>query len=157
VPLSQPRTAIIDAGISGLTAGKMLKDYGIPYTTFEMSDRIGGNWAFGNPNGRSSAYRSLHIDTSRHRLSFKDFPMSESYPAFPHHSDIKTYLDDYAEAFGLLENIEFNNGIEQARPVDGGWEIVDQAGTTRQFDLLVVGNGLRLLRGSKTGGRLPHF
>jgi len=141
VPLSQPRTAIIDAGISGLTAGKMLKDYGIPYTTFEMSDRIGGNWAFGNPNGRSSAYRSLHIDTSRHRLSFKDFPMSESYPAFPHHSDIKTYLDDYAEAFGLLENIEFNNGIEQARPVDGGWEIVDQAGTTRQFDLLVVGNG----------------
>ena len=23
--------------------------------------------------------------------------------------------------------------------------------------LLVVGNGLRLLRGSKTGGRLPHF
>ncbi|MET0899026.1 MAG: NAD(P)-binding domain-containing protein [Mycobacterium sp.] len=141
MPLSQPRTAIIGAGISGLTAGKMLKDYGIPYTTFEMSDRIGGNWAFGNPNGRSSAYRSLHIDTSRHRLSFKDFPMPECYPSFPHHSDIKTYLDDYADAFGLLENIEFNNGVEHARPVDGGWEITDQAGTTRQFDLLVVGNG----------------
>ncbi|WP_395307438.1 NAD(P)-binding domain-containing protein [Mycobacterium sp. AMU20-3851] len=139
---SQPRTAIIGAGISGLTAGKMLKDYRIPYTTFEMSDRIGGNWAFGNPNGLSSAYRSLHIDTSKHRLSFKDFPMPAHYPSFPHHSDVKAYLDSYADAFGLLENIEFNNGVRHARPrPGGGWLIEDQAGTTREFDLLVVGNG----------------
>ena len=68
-------TAIIGAGISGLTTGKMLGDYGVPYTCFESSDRIGGNWAFGNPNGHSSAYRSLHIDTSKERLSFRDFPM----------------------------------------------------------------------------------
>ena len=98
-----PRTAVIGAGISGLTAGKMLKDYGIPYTTFETSDRIGGNWAFGNPNGHSSAYRSLHIDTSKHRLSFKDFPIPDDFPSFPHHSEIKAYLDAYADTFGLLD------------------------------------------------------
>jgi cation diffusion facilitator CzcD-associated flavoprotein CzcO len=139
---SHPRTAIIGAGISGLTAGKMLKDYGVPYTTFEASDRIGGNWAFGNPNGHSSAYRSLHIDTSKHRLSFKDFPIPDNYPAFPHHSDIKAYLDAYADAFGLLEHIEFNNGVVHARRNDGGgWQIDDQAGNTREFDLLVVANG----------------
>ena len=89
----RPTTAVIGAGISGLTAGKMLGDYGVPYTCFEMSDRIGGNWAFGNPNGHSSAYRSLHIDTSKHRLSFKDFPMPDEYPDFPHHTQIKDYLD----------------------------------------------------------------
>ncbi|BBY86583.1 flavin-containing monooxygenase [Mycolicibacterium tokaiense] len=138
---SHPRTAVIGAGISGLTAGKMLSDYCIPYTTFELSDRIGGNWAFGNPNGHSSAYRSLHIDTSRHRLSFKDFPMPDSFPTFPHHSDVKAYLDDYAAAFGLLDNIEFSNGVVSARPVGGGWDITDQAGAVRHFDLLVVGNG----------------
>ncbi|MHC9293111.1 flavin-containing monooxygenase [Mycobacterium sp. LTG2003] len=139
---SPPRTAIIGAGISGLTAGKMLKDYRVPYTTFETSDRIGGNWAFGNPNGHSSAYRSLHIDTSKHRLSFKDFPMPEHYPSFPHHSDIKAYLDAYADAFGLLDNIEFNNGVVHASRADGGgWEIEDQAGARRRFDLLVVANG----------------
>ena len=137
-----PRTAVIGAGISGLTAGKMLKDYGVPYTTFETSDRIGGNWAFGNPNGHSSAYRSLHIDTSRQRLCFKDFPMPEHYPAFPHHSDIKRYLDSYADAFGLLENIEFGNVVANARRRDGGgWDITDQAGEHREFDLLVVANG----------------
>ena len=138
----RPRTAVIGAGISGLTAGKMLNDYDVPYTTFETSDRIGGNWAFGNPNGHSSAYRSLHIDTSKHRLSFKDFPIPDNYPAFPHHSDIKAYLDAYADAFGLLEHIEFNNGVVHARRNDGGgWQIDDQGGNTREFDLLVVANG----------------
>jgi cation diffusion facilitator CzcD-associated flavoprotein CzcO len=66
--IQRPTTAVIGAGISGLAAGKNLGDYGIPYTCFEASDRVGGNWAFGNPNGHSSAYRSLHIDTSKDLL-----------------------------------------------------------------------------------------
>ena len=139
---THPRVAIIGAGISGLTAGKMLKDYGVDYTTFETSDRVGGNWAFGNPNGHSSAYRSLHIDTSKDRLSFKDYPMPAHYPSFPHHSEVKAYLDDYAEVFGLLDHIEFGNGVVHAAKADDGtWLIRDQAGAQRQFDLLVVGNG----------------
>ncbi len=87
----------------------------MPYTCFEASDRVGGNWAFGNPNGHSSAYRSLHIDTSKYQLSFKDFPMPEHYPDFPHHTLIKDYLDSYADAFGLREHIEFGNGVLSAR------------------------------------------
>ena len=141
-PLKRPTTAVIGAGISGLTASKMLGDYGVPYTCFETSDRIGGNWAFGNPNGHSSAYRSLHIDTSKHRLSFKDFPMPEEFPDFPHHTQIKAYLDSYADAFGLLDRIEFQNGVVRAEPKGGGgWAITDQAGATRDFGLLVVANG----------------
>ncbi len=136
------RTAIIGAGISGLTAGKMLGDYGVDYTCYESSDRIGGNWAFGNPNGHSSAYRSLHIDTSKHRLSFKDFPMPEDYPDFPHHTQIKAYLDSYAEAFGLLERIRFQNGVQKATPLPGGgWSLQLQDGSTDEVELLVVANG----------------
>ena len=140
--MQRPTTAVIGAGISGLTAGKMLGDYGVPYTCFEASDRIGGNWAFGNPNGHSSAYRSLHIDTSKHRLSFKDFPMPEDYPDFPHHTQIKAYLEAYAEAFDLKRRIEFENGVVHAKRLpDGGWEVADSAGDVRRFDLLVVANG----------------
>lgn len=138
---ANPKTAIIGAGISGLTSAKMLADYGVEHTAFEVSDRIGGNWAFGNPNGLSSAYRSLHIDTSKHRLSFKDFPVPEHFPDFPHHSDIKAYLDDYVDTFGLAENIEFNNPVRHARPDGDGWMITDGRGAQRHFDLLVVGNG----------------
>jgi hypothetical protein len=140
-----PTTAVIGAGISGLTVGKMLSDYGVPYTCFESSDRIGGNWAFGNPNGHSSAYRSLHIDTSKDRLSFRDFPMPAEYPDFPHHSQIKDYLESYAAAFDLKENIDFENGVVNAHrrgaEEGGGWEILDQAGVTRTFEHLVVANG----------------
>jgi len=137
-----PRTAVIGAGISGLTAGKMLDDYGVPYACFESSDRVGGNWAFGNPNGHSSAYRSLHIDTSKHQLSFRDFPMPDSFPDFPHHSQIKQYLDDYCDAFGLRDAIEFGNGVVDARHLpEGGWELETERGESRRFDLLVVANG----------------
>ena len=140
--MSRPTTAVIGAGISGLTAGKMLGDYGVPYTCFESSDRIGGNWAFGNPNGHSSAYRSLHIDTSKYQLSFRDYPMPPDYPDFPHHTEIKAYLDGYADAFGLHERIEFENGVVHARRLEGGgWELDVQDGSTRRADLLVVANG----------------
>jgi len=137
-----PTTAVIGAGISGLTTAKMLGDYGIPYTCFETSDRIGGNWAFGNPNGHSSAYRSLHIDTSKHQLSFKDYPMPDEYPDFPHHTQIKAYLDGYARAFDLEKNIEFRNGVVHAEPVEsGGWDLDLEDGSTRHTDFLVVANG----------------
>ncbi|WP_109526970.1 MULTISPECIES: flavin-containing monooxygenase [Nocardia] len=139
---SPPSTAIIGAGIAGLTAGKMLGDYGIPYTCFEASDRIGGNWAFRNPNGHSSAYRSLHIDTSKYRLSFQDFPIPQEYPDFPHHSQIKAYLDEYAAAFGLLDRIEFGNAVVRAQHhAEGGWTLHTADGTARDFDFLVVANG----------------
>ncbi len=137
-----PTVAVIGAGISGLTTTKQLVDYGIDVTTFESSDRVGGNWAFGNPNGHSSAYRSLHIDTSKHQLSFKDFPMPEDYPDFPHHTQIKDYLDAYCDTFGLRECIEFENGVEHAQRLDGGgWRLRDQTGAERLADVLVVANG----------------
>ncbi|MEB3033910.1 flavin-containing monooxygenase [[Mycobacterium] nativiensis] len=140
--MSSPRTAIIGAGISGLTAGKMLADYAIDYTCFESSDRIGGNWAFGNPNGHSSAYRSLHIDTSKHQLSFRDFPMPPDYPDFLHHTLVKEYLESYADAFELKRNIEFTTEVTHAQRLpDGGWELELTRGERQRFDLLVVANG----------------
>ena len=124
-----PRVAVIGAGISGLTAGKALSDWGIPYTCFESSDEVGGNWYFRNPNGRSSAYRSLHIDTSKPSISFKDFPMPEHYPDYPHHAEIAAWLRDYADAFGLREQIRFRTTVTRAeRLPDGGWRIVTDDG-----------------------------
>jgi hypothetical protein len=144
-PTIGPTVAVVGAGISGLTTSKMLADYGLDFTTFESSDRVGGNWAFGNPNGHSSAYRSLHIDTSKHQLSFKDFPMPEDYPDFPHHTQIKDYLDAYADAFDIRKHIEFENGVVHARrlPADegGGWELETQRTGVRRVDRLVVANG----------------
>ena len=113
-PRTLPKTAVIGAGISGLTTGKNLKDYGCPTTASRPRTASAATGRSATPTG-TSAYRSLHIDTSKHRLSFKDFPMPTSYPDYPHHTEIKAYLDDYADAFGLRKNIQFENGIEHAR------------------------------------------
>jgi cation diffusion facilitator CzcD-associated flavoprotein CzcO len=138
---ARPSVGVIGAGISGLTASKALQDYGVEHTVFEAGDRIGGNWAFKNPNGRSSAYRSLHIDTSRSAISFRDFPMSERYPDYPHHTEIFEYLGEYADAFGLRPSIRFKTEVSSAvRLPGGGWELT-AGGEAQRFDVLVVGNG----------------
>lgn len=138
----RPSTCVIGAGISGLTAGKALADRGIPYTCFEASDAIGGNWYFGNPNGRSSAYRSLHIDTWRDSVSFRDMPMGLDYPDYPHHEQVRAYIESYADAFGLKQAIRFETEVRRAEPREGGgWTITTDAGEVLEFDFLVVGNG----------------
>ena len=87
--VTKPKVCIIGAGCSGFTMAKRLKDYDIPYDCFEMSDNIGGNWYYKNPNGASSCYQSLHIDTSKWRLAFEDYPVPEDWPDFPHHSQLR--------------------------------------------------------------------
>ena len=133
----RPRVCVIGAGVSGLTAVKALGDWDVPHACFEASDDVGGNWYFGNPNGRSSAYRSLHIDTSKSAIGFSDFPMDERYPDFPHHSEIHGFLRGYADRFGLRDRIRFGTTVEHATRLDGGgWDIDGE-----RFDALLVCNG----------------
>ena len=67
--------------------------------TFRASDDIGGNWYHKNPNGMSACYQSLHIDTSKHRLAFEDYPVPDNWPDFPHHSQMLAYFNDYVDHF----------------------------------------------------------
>jgi dimethylaniline monooxygenase (N-oxide forming) len=143
-----PTACLIGAGSSGITAAKALQDRGIRFEWFEMSDRVGGNWAIDNPNGVSSAYRSLHINTSRERMEYADFPMPKSYPDFPKHTHIAQYFNDYVDHFGLRERITFETRVEHAhRREDGVWEVTiageGAAGgeETRGYDAVLVANG----------------
>jgi cation diffusion facilitator CzcD-associated flavoprotein CzcO len=137
-----PRVALIGAGSSGIAAAKALHEKGVPFDCFEASDRIGGNWVFGNKNGMSSAYRSLHINTSRDRMEYSDFPMPKSYPDFPHHSQIAEYFDAYVDHFGLRDRIRFRTAVGHAgQRADGTWRLTDQHGESRDYDMLLVANG----------------
>ncbi|MFD2416898.1 flavin-containing monooxygenase [Amycolatopsis pigmentata] len=139
---SLPSVCIIGAGCSGFTTAKRLKDHGIPFDCFEESDDVGGNWYFGNPNGRSACYESLHIDTSTTRLQFEDFPAGDDWPHFPHHSLIHRYFRDYVDHFGLREAITFDTAVDRAvRRPDGTWEVTLDTGESRSYDALVVANG----------------
>jgi len=137
-----PTTAIIGAGSSGIAAAKALHERGLRFDCFEASDCIGGNWVFANKNGMSAAYRDLHINTSRERMEFTDFPMPRSYPDFPHHAQIAAYFNAYVDHFGFREKIRFETAIGSAgKRSDGTWELTDEHGATRLYDFLVVANG----------------
>ena len=115
---------------------------GLPFDCIEKSDSIGGNWVFKNINGMSSAYRSLHINTSRDKLVFSDFPMPRDYPDFPHHAQIAKYFNDYVDHFGFRDRIEFRRTVTQARlDEDRLWHIKLDTGETRIYDALIVANG----------------
>jgi hypothetical protein len=140
-----PAAAIIGAGSSGIAAAKALHERGIPFDCFEKSDRVGGNWVFGNKNGLSAAYRSLHINTSRERMAYSDYPMPAHYPDFPHHAQIAAYFDAYVDHFGFRDRIAFDTGVERATlGPDGVWTLAldGEAGReVRRYDALLVANG----------------
>ncbi|HEV7586321.1 MAG TPA: NAD(P)-binding domain-containing protein [Solirubrobacteraceae bacterium] len=136
------RACIIGAGSSGIAAAKSLHERGIPFDCFEKSDRVGGNWVFGNKNGMSAAYRDLFINTSRPRMEFTDYPMPESYPDFPHHTHIAAYFEKYVEHFGFREKITFDTGVERAtRDASGVWNVELDTGEVRRYEALLVANG----------------
>ena len=137
-----PLVCVIGAGSSGIAAAKALHQRGFDFDCFEKSDRVGGLWVYKNRNGLSGAYRSLHINTSRERMEFPDFPMPKSYPDFPHHTHIAEYFDSYVAHFGVRERITFETGVERAAlAADGTWEVVLDSGETRRYDAVMVANG----------------
>jgi dimethylaniline monooxygenase (N-oxide forming) len=132
---------VIGAGCSGLTALKALVDAGLPVDCYERSDRVGGNWVFGNKNGMNRIYRSLHINTSRQRMQFADFPMPESYPDYPRHELIADYFASYAKAFELERHVRFEATVARAALVGGRYEVTLEGGAVQHYDALVVANG----------------
>jgi dimethylaniline monooxygenase (N-oxide forming) len=128
---------------------------------------IGGNWRYGNDNGTSSAYKSLHINSARKLMSYRAFPMPEDYPDYPSHWQVAKYFDDYAERFGLPEKIAFRTEVvsvepagaaEQPRvrdlygygrqtanaPGEGPWEVTVEGPDgrrTERYRAVIVANG----------------
>jgi len=145
----RPATAcIIGAGSSGIAAAQVLHAEGIPFDYFEMGSEVGGNWRYDNDNGVSSAYRSLHINTSRAAMEYAAYPMSASLPDYPNHWQIAQYFDDFVDHFGLRDAITFRTEVTKVEQAPGGgWDVAvrprddARAVATRHYDHVLVANG----------------
>ena len=135
---------MIGAGSSGITACQNLAERGVEFTCFEKGSAIGGNWKYMNDNGMSSAYRSLHINTSREMMQYEAFPMPADYPDYPGHAEIAAYFEDFVDHFGLRDRIEFGTEVVSAEPCEEGWEVTvegPEGRRTETFTDLMVCNG----------------
>jgi dimethylaniline monooxygenase (N-oxide forming) len=137
-----PDVCIIGAGSSGVCAGKALKARGIAFEIFEKGTQLGGMWRYENDNGQSSAYRSLHIDTSRKSLGYPDFPIPAHLPDYLSHEQMCAYLESYADRFGVREHVRFGSEVQRVEPrADGRWQVTLADGTGRDWRAVVVANG----------------
>jgi len=136
---------VIGAGSSGIAACQVLKTRGIAFDCFEKGSEVGGNWRYENDNGMSSAYRSLHINTSRGLMAYATYPMPDDYPDYPNHFQIARYFDDYVDNFGLRGKIRFRTEVKNVAPADGEWEVEVEDGEgnreTHRYRAVLVANG----------------
>ena len=115
---------MIGAGSSGIASCQVLNARGIGFDCFEVGSQVGGNWRYMNDNAMSSAYRSLHINTSRRTMAYATHPMPEDYPDYPNHFQIARYFDDYVDRFGFRDRIRFRTEVTRVEPVEaGGWRV----------------------------------
>ena len=140
--MSAERVCVIGAGSSGIVAVKALLDAGLECDCFEAGDRVGGLWVFKNGNGKSAAYRSLSINTSRQRMQYADFPMPDHYPDYPGHAHIAEYFQAYVDHFQLTPHVRFEERVDDVRAADGGgfWVRTSRM-PERRYGAVIVANG----------------
>ncbi len=144
--MGPPRTCIIGAGISGIAAMRALQRADLPFVCFEAGSRVGGLWWYGNDNGMSNIYQSLHTNTSSRRSGFSEYPMPDDYPDFPSHAQVLAYLEDFVDHFNLAQSIRFAHRVEHVgRSGDGRYAVTvqrrDGSHTLETFDIVIVANG----------------
>lgn len=156
--MEKKRVCVVGAGSSGIVAVKVLREHGHEVDCYEVGSGIGGNWRFRNDNGMSASYASLHINTSKDKMAYSDYPMPESYPDYPHHSQILDYFEDYVDHFDFRDCIRFATEVTSIRAEGGGWRVDAKrvedgtdSQTSELYDAVLIANG------HHWSPRLPSF
>lgn len=95
----------------------------------------------------SSAYESLHINTSRQMMEYAAYPMPNSLSDYPSHRQIAQYFDDFADHFGLRDLITFRAEVIWVQALDaGGYDVTVRSRDgdetqTRTYRDVIVANG----------------
>ncbi len=130
--------AVLGAGVAGLTAAKMLKQYGMDVTVYEANPELGGVWA--------SNYKSLCVLEPSCVYGFPDWPWPKGTPLYPPAKNVRAYLLDYARNFGIFDCIKFNTKITRACPAtQGRWTIESTTDSTTdsvEYDFFVMAPGM---------------
>ncbi|RDJ20375.1 dimethylaniline monooxygenase [Bosea caraganae] len=115
------RIAIIGAGPAGLVAARWLARHGCKPVLFEAAARLGGQW---NPDGAASAtWPGMRTNTSRTLSRFSDLDHDADVPLFPRREQMLSYLERYAEEFGLLPCLRLSTRVTAIERSQEGWAI----------------------------------
>lgn len=126
----QHKMLIIGAGMSGILAGIVFKNQGIPFEILEKNADLGGTWY-------DNTYPGCRVDSPNHIYSYS----FEADHDWPHHFSTQEHLLSYfnkmADKYGIREHIRFNTEVTRATWSDAAniWTVttLDTDGTEEQL------------------------
>lgn len=130
------RVAIVGAGFSGLCMSIRLLQEGITdFVVLERADQVGGTW-------RDNTYPGCQCDIPSALYSFSFAPNPNWSRFYPLQEEIRTYLKDCAEQFGVIPYIRFSHEINRAEWDEEArrWRL-ETSGGALSADVLVAGMG----------------
>lgn len=118
------KVCVIGAGAAGLCAARHLLGSNFQAQVYEQSKVVGGTWVYteatgiddrGNPI-HSSMYKNLRTNLPKEVMAFPDFPFPDHERSFLPHEDVRAYLEQYCDHYGLRKFIKFEHKILQVEP-----------------------------------------
>lgn len=133
---------VLGVGWSGLLACKYMLEEGLTVVALEKREDIGGVWLYSDDPGISTVMQSTRTTSSSTMTEFSDFPMSEEMGQFPHHADVKKYLNAYADKFNLRPHIKLRVQVRNVEKDSDQWCVYCANGELYTSSYLVVATGL---------------
>ena len=115
----QFRVAIVGAGFGGLGMAIRLKQSGSSdFVVFERDSEVGGTWW-------ANTYPGCQCDIPSHLYSYSFAPNAEWSRTYPLQPEIREYLRDCCDRFGVRAHIRFQCPVRLAEwdELDGVWRI----------------------------------
>src|SRR4051794_39521048 len=100
--------AVIGSGFSGLGMAIRLKQQGMEdFVVLERAEDVGGTW-------RDNTYPGCQCDVPSHLYSLSFAPNPGWTRTYSHQAEIRDYLRDCGERFGILEHVRFGCDLSAA-------------------------------------------
>ena len=132
------RIGIIGAGPGGICTGVRLKGAGYEdFVILEQAQGVGGTWWH-------NSYPGCACDVPSHLYSFSFATQTDWPQPYGTQPEVRAYLEDCVERFGLKPHIRLETRVESARWDDktANWHLTTSAGEALAVDVLVGALGL---------------
>ena len=133
---TQPRVAIIGAGMSGMLMGIRLKQAGYEdFTIYEKAEEVGGTW-------RENTYPGLACDVPAHYYTYTFELNPEWRHRFARGWEIQRYLAGVADKYGLRPHIRFGQEMSHGYHDGQQWRLRSAQGLAADADIVVAATGV---------------
>lgn len=132
---AQPRIVVVGGGVGGVCFGVRLRERGYQdFVILEKSGDVGGTWHHNN-------YPGVACDVASYFYSYSFRPNPNWTQMFAPGSEIKQYLNDIVDDFGLRDRVQLNAEVTSCTWRGGQWHLMLKDGRELVADILLLAAG----------------